>query len=473
MKKTIYNLIYQSIFQLTKIILPIITIPIVSKALGPSGIGVYNYTNSIAQYFVLIAGLGVGVYGNREIAIVRDDKDALSQKFWELFGMSFFISLVSFIFYIIIVSFSNERFYFYLQSLIIVAAIFDVSWFFMGVEDFKKTSLSSLTAQIISFLGIVLFVKSSKDLWIYILLQSSNILVSQGIMWIFIWEKIKFRKIKFKDMVQHVLPSLNFFIPKIAIVLYTNLNKTLLGWLDTADAVGYYSNTLILTGVLVTLVTTLDMVLLPKFSNLVAKGETKVIVKVMNKTIDVQLFFTIPMMFGIWAIVPKLVPWFFGKNFSLLIKTIPIVAPLVVIMPLGMAVGRQYLVPMNRIKIYNIAVITGSFVSILTNIILIPIIGMYGAIIATILSELFVTATRFISFIKETDFHLKAREILHYCIAGVVMYIVILSLTAHMKASFLTTFLQGLLGIVIYMIVTVIFKSNPLLKLIKNRGFDD
>ena len=96
MKKTAYNFMYQSIFQLMKIILPIITIPIVSKALGPSGIGTYNYTNSIAQYFVLIAGLGVGVYGNREIAIAREKKDTLSQKFWELFGMSFVISLVSF-----------------------------------------------------------------------------------------------------------------------------------------------------------------------------------------------------------------------------------------------------------------------------------------------------------------------------------------------------------------------------------------
>ncbi|EMF0559422.1 oligosaccharide flippase family protein, partial [Enterococcus faecium] len=93
MKKTFYNFVYQSIFQVMKIILPLITIPIVSNVLGPSGIGIYNYTNSIAQYFVLIAGLGVGIYGNREIAIVRDDKIKLSKRFWELFGMSFIISV--------------------------------------------------------------------------------------------------------------------------------------------------------------------------------------------------------------------------------------------------------------------------------------------------------------------------------------------------------------------------------------------
>lgn len=473
MKKTAYNFMYQSIFQLMKIILPIITIPIVSKALGPSGIGTYNYTNSIAQYFVLIAGLGVGVYGNREIAIAREKKDTLSQKFWELFGMSFVISLVSLVIYLIIVSFSDARLYFYLQSLIIVAAIFDISWFFMGIEDFKKTSLSSLVAQLISFFGIVLFVKNSQDLWIYILLQSCNILFSQGIMWLFIWESIEFKKVKVRDMIKHVLPSLQFFIPKIAIVLYTNLNKTLLGWLDTADSVGYYSNTLILNGVLVALVTTLDMVLLPKFSNLVSKGKTRAIVKVMKKTIDLQLFFTIPMMFGIWAIVPKLVPWFFGEKFSLLVQTIPIVAPLVVVIPLGMAVGRQYLVPMNRIKIYNIAVINGAVVSIITNVVLIPIIGLYGAIIATILSELFVTCTRFISFMKETDFSIKLRNIFHYFLASSIMYIVIFIITNNMRASLLTTLLQGLLGIVVYMVLTTVLHSNSLLELIKKRTFID
>ncbi|WP_161900985.1 oligosaccharide flippase family protein, partial [Candidatus Enterococcus willemsii] len=163
MKNTINNFIYQSIFQITKIVLPIITIPLVSDALGPHGIGMYNYTNSIAQYFVLFAGLGIGVYGNREIAVNRDNKITLSRTFWELFTMSFYISMVSVIIYFIVVTFSANRAYFYLQSLIIIAAVFDISWFFMGIEDFKKTSLSSLFSQVISFFLIVFFIKDGDD----------------------------------------------------------------------------------------------------------------------------------------------------------------------------------------------------------------------------------------------------------------------------------------------------------------------
>lgn len=469
MKKTFQNFVYQSIFQLVKIILPLITIPIVSNALGPKGIGVFNYTNSIVQYFVLLAGLGVGVYGNREIARVRDNKTELSKRFWEIFNMSFLVSTFSLVLYIIIVSFSDDKFYFYLQSLIIIGALFDISWFFMGIEDFKKSSLSSLVAQFISFLGIILFVKDSNDLWIYILIQSMNILISQVIMWVFIRKKITFIMPEMVDILKHVNPSLQYFIPKIAIILYTNLNKTLLGWLDTKDSVGYFTNTLIMNGILVTLVTTLDLVLLPRFSNLVAKGDTKSMLNTIKKSIQIQLFFTIAMMFGILIITPKLVPWFFGDKFLLLVKTIPIVSPLIVIIPLGMAVGRQYLVPLNRIGVYNRAVIIGAIVSIITNLILIPFIGIYGAIVATLLAELFVTLTRFTAFKKETKIQFDMKSIIIYIASGIVMYFGTTSITQTMFPSILTTLTQATIGFIIYIFLTTIMQVNPLINMLKQR----
>lgn len=467
LKKTFNNFLYQSLFQLMKILLPMITIPIVSNALGPEGIGVYNYTNSIAQYFVLIAGLGVGVYGNREISIVSDNKDKLSRKFWELFSMSFVVSMVSLLLYLIFVSFSDNRFFFYLQSLIIVAAVFDISWFFMGIEDFKKSSLSSLAAQLFSFFGIVLFVKEPSDLWIYILLQSLNVLTSQGIMWVFIRHKVNFVRVRFSDMLKHFFPAFQYFIPKIAIVLYTNLNKTLLGWMDSPSAVGYYSNTLTVNGILVTLITTLDLVLLPRLSNLASKGGSKEIVKTMKKTVNIQLFFTIPMMFGLILITPKFVPWFFGDKFLLLTKTIPMVAPLVIVIPLGMAVGRQFLIPMNRIGVYNLAVIVGALVSIVTNLILIPRVGLYGAIIATLLAELFVTITRFSAFVKETKFRLSFMELLTYVVSGGIMYVSVYYATSNLSAGIKTTLIQGVSGVAVYFILTTLLKSNPLIPFLK------
>lgn len=470
MNKTLSNFIYQSIFQITKLLLPFITIPIVSKALGPSGIGVYNYTNSIAQYFVLVAGLGIGVYGNRQIAINRDNKVKLSETFWEIFTMSFSISIMSLLLYFIIVSFSEDRIYFYYQSLIIFAAVFDISWFFMGMEDFKKSSLSSLAGQLVSFTLILLFVKDRSDLGLYIFIQGINILFSQVIMWAFIKKYIVFIKVSFKNALKHFFPALQYFIPKIAIVLYTNLNKTLLGWLGTSAAVGFYSNTVQINGVLVTLITTLDLVLLPKMSNLFSHGKIQEILNVLKKSLHLQLFFSIPLAFGLLTITAKFVPWFFGESFDFITHTIPLVAPLIVIKPLGIAVGRQYLVPMNRVKIYNMAVINGAIVSIMANILLIPVVGIYGAITATILAELFVTITRMYAFIRETHFKFNIPMILKCIASGVIMYLVTSWVTLSWTASIKTTMVQVIIGIVIYMILMTVLKANPLYELIKSRG---
>ncbi|HFR4293314.1 TPA: polysaccharide biosynthesis C-terminal domain-containing protein, partial [Enterococcus faecium] len=292
-------------------------------------------------------------------------------------------------------------------------------------------------------------------------------LISQAFMWIFVWKNVEFKKVKITDMTRHIMPSLQYFIPKVAIVLYTNLNKTLLGWIDSKEAVGYYTNTLIMNSILVTLITTLDLVLLPKFSNLISKGESKSIVKFMEKTINLQLFFTIPMMFGILIITPKLVPWFFGDKFLLLDNTIPMVAPLIIIIPLGIAVGRQYLVPMNRIKIYNMAVILGAIVSIVANLVLIPMLSIYGAIIATLIAEMFVTVTRFSSFVKETGFTIKFKIIFGYFIAGIVMFLITSLLTKTLNPSLLTTLIQVFIGIIIYLTVTLIFRINPVIDMLK------
>ena len=470
MKKIISNYVYQSLFQMMKILLPIITIPIVSRALGPHGIGIYNYTNSIAQYFVLFAGLGIGVYGNREIARVRDDKTKLSKRFWEIFSMSFIFSIISLFAYIIIVSFLEDRTYYYLQVLVVIAATFDISWFFMGIEDFKKTSLSSLTAQLISFLLIILFVDGKEDIGIYIIIQGLNLICSQLIMWVFIKKYVFYQHVKLRDIKKHIVPAMQFFIPKIAIVLYTNLNKTLLGWLDTTVSVGYYTNAIVVNTVLITLITTLDSVLLPRMSNMVIKGKTKQIVDIMKKTIHLQLFFTIPMMFGLILITPNFIPWFFGTKFVLIIKLIPILAPLSIIIPLGMSVGGQYLVPLNRIKTYNLAVIGGAIVSIVINLLLIPSVGIYGAIIATLLAELFVTITRTTALLKETDFTFQFSLIAKWLSLGIMMYIITSFITKSMSATMLTTITQVCIGGIIYMLGSVILKVNPLIELYNKRN---
>lgn len=121
MKKVFSNFIYQAIFQVMKIIIPIITIPIISRALGPEGVGIYNYTYSITSYFILFAGLGITLYGSREIALVQQDREKLSETFWEIFKLKAILSLVNLFAFIILSSQLDYSLYLYLQVLSVLS----------------------------------------------------------------------------------------------------------------------------------------------------------------------------------------------------------------------------------------------------------------------------------------------------------------------------------------------------------------
>lgn len=471
MKKVLMNFMYQSSFQIMKIIIPIVTIPIVSKALGPYGIGEFNYINSISQYFILLSTLGLNLYGNREISINRDNKIQMSKRFWEIFLIQLFTSIISLILYfLLIVYLVKDNYLLYIiQGLVILSSIADISWFFMGIEDFKKTSMTNLIINIFGFIAIITLIKEPSDLWLYILIQALTVFLSQSIVWVFLFKKILIVKVKMSDLKKHIKPSIVYFIPKISIVLYTNINKTLLGILSSKSDVGYYTNAVVLNTVLVTVLTTLDLVLMPKMSHLFSKNRENEMLQVLKKSIHIQLFFSVALVFGMWTVYDKLSLWFFGENFSGIENYIPWLSILIAVIPLGMAVSRQYLLPSSQIKSYNISVILGALVSVVINVLLIPIVGIYGAIIATITSEIFVTLTRIYYLIKDTAFKFDMYQIINNVFSGLVMLITTRYLTKTFPATIFTTLAQGGIGVIIYMSITILLKSNPLYEIYKQK----
>lgn len=468
MKNIAKNFFYQSLFQLTKIILPIITIPIVSNALGPSGIGLYNYTFSIVQYFVLFAGLGVTMYGNREITLTYNrKKEALSEVFWEILLFKALASLIVIVAYFIVASLLNNRSYLFVQSLAIFAVLFDVSWFFMGIEDFKKTSIANLVVQLVTFFLILFLIKNEDDTLKYTLIQGLGLVCSQVSVWFFIPKYIHLTKVDLKKSLSHLKGSFDYFIPQIAIMLYTNLNKTLLGFTLGSVAVGYFTNSLQLNTVFITIITTLDIVLLPHMTSFFAKKNMEKIVRTMEKTIHLQLFFSIPIMFGMLTVYDKLVPWFFGEKFSYITQIIPYFTVLIVIVPLGMAISRQYLMPIGQVKEYNRSVIIGAIINLVANLILLPSIGFLGVVFSTILSESFVTVVRTRAFLKQTTFTFSLRKIGIFIIAGLIMCLITRFLTGHLTSNIRTNLIQFVIACPIYLAITTITKVNPLVDLLR------
>lgn len=468
MKNKIFtNFIYQGLYQLTMIVLPFITIPIVSHALGVEGIGTYNYINSVSSYFILVAGLGLANYGVREIASVKDDKQTLSEKFWTLEIFNVIIALIVIFFYLIFIQFTTEKTLFIISGITVIATLFDISWFYYGIQDFKDITKINIITKVISFVCIIVFVKNKSDLYNYFVIQSISVLLSNLTLWFFVFKKINFVKVKISKSMMHLKPALEYFVGKVSITLYTTVNKTLLGYFISATAVGVYSNSLQLILIIVTLLGTIDTVLMPHMTSLYSSDNQGAMMEILTKIINGQLYFSIALMFGILSISDKMVPWFFGPQFEQVSLVMSVFAPLVIIMPLGTTIVRQYLIPRNYIKNFNKSVVVAAIVSIIINIILLPLIGIWGSIIATIVSEAIVTIIRIIDLKINSNFNFDMNSIFCYFVSGVIMLISIKMITIKMPGTSVTTFIQIIIGSVVYLILTTISKKNVILNYLK------
>ena len=236
------NFLYNATYQLLLIILPLITTPYISRVLGSGGMGTYTYTYTIANYFMLAAMLGVKNYGNRSTAAVRDSRQLLSRTFWEIYGLQFLCSAVVLAFYLIyILAFVREnRLIALIQGIYVLSGLLDISWLFFGVEQFRITVTRNIVIRLINLACIFLLVKDRGDLWIYTLIMTLGIALSQGYLWLYIRRIVDWYRPKLRDLRRHVLPELILFVPIIAVSLYTMMDKVMLGAMSTMNQVGFY-----------------------------------------------------------------------------------------------------------------------------------------------------------------------------------------------------------------------------------------
>lgn len=472
-KKIFSNFIYQSSYQLLLILLPIITIPIVSRALAPAGVGIFNYVSSIVNYFVLFAGLGLANYAVREIAYVKTDQKKLSQKFWEIQFFNVIFSSIVLIIYIVVAYFVEYKELFLIQSFMIIAVILDISWFFQGIEKFGNIAFSNFLIKLFSFILTILFVRDKSDIIIYFWINSLNGVLTNLIFWIFIKNKVIWVKVTFKQIMSHFVPALSFFILKISSTIFNNVNKTLLGLMSSVASVGIFSNALTMVTMIGTVVNSMNLVMLPRMSSLEKENNEEKFIDILEKSIHMQLFFTIALMFGVLATNTKLIGWFFGNEFTKIKYIVPILAPIIVFQSLHQGIANQYLVPKNRLLSYNITMVFGTIINIIIGSIYIPRIGIYGASYAFSIGQLFLGVSRSFVLVKNSHFKFDMRRIFSYIISGLFMWLIIFLVTRNLPSNLFITLMQVVLGVSIYMILTAIFKVNPIWDLLVRKGKKD
>ena len=237
-KNYLYNLTYQILI----LILPLITTPYLSRVLGAEGIGIYSYTYTIVTYFVLFGSLGVAMYGQREIAYAQENSEKRKKVFLELVIFRFItIAIAVFIYYYFFIRTGAYSVYYKILLFELIAGAFDISWFFQGLEEFKKTVTRNVLVRIISVALIFLMVKTQSDLITYMYIYSLADLIGNLSLWIYLPKYFKGIKVKNINIVRQIPSIVLLFIPQITNKLYNMLDTTMLGALIESKAeTGYY-----------------------------------------------------------------------------------------------------------------------------------------------------------------------------------------------------------------------------------------
>lgn len=451
------NFIYNVAYQILILILPFVTVPYVSRVLGASGIGEYTFTYSIVYYFMICAMLGLNNYGNRTIAKVRDDKKKLSKTFKEIYIMQFFTTIIMVALYLIYILFICKRFLFIsvLQSAYILSCVFDINWFYFGIEKFKITVTRNAVLKLLSLILIFLLVKDRNDIWIYTIILSGSTLLSQMILWPFLRKYITNVPIRISNVKKHFIPCLKLFLPVIAVAIYKIMDKTMIGFLSNISEVGFYENAEKIVSVPNAIIAALGTVMLPRMSNIYAKGQDKEAKKLIEKSMTAIMFLAFAMMFGLITVSKNFTIIFFGSEFVKSGTLIIYLSVTIIFLSWGNVIRTQYLIPKEMDKDYIISAFLGALVNLTLNFIFIPRYASIGACYGTIAAELIVMVYQTIAVSKYLPINKYINNTIPFIIKSIIMFVPIFMLNYIEMNVYVRLILQVVFGITIYSLLNI------------------
>ncbi|WP_294143726.1 oligosaccharide flippase family protein [uncultured Clostridium sp.] len=470
MKNSIkYNYILNTSYQILIMIVPLITTPYISRVLGADGIGIYSYTYSIVSYFVLVAVMGTSTFGQRTIAYYQEDKERRSRAFYEIliFRVISTLSCVTiYLFYLFNFVQDNKEIA-VIQLLYLISVLFDVTWFFQGLEDFKTIVFRNALVKIINIVLIFALIKTAEDVWKYTLLLSLLTLVGNLSIWIYLPKYINKISVKTVKPFSNFKEILALFIPAVAVQIYTVLDKTMLG--ISAPSLmenGYYEQTEKIVRLALAIVTSLGTVMIPRIAKVFADKNYSLMKEYLKGSFQFVWLLGIPLLFGIAGTVRIFVPVFFGSDFEKIKVLLPVYSLIIIPVSLSNVIGCQFLIPTKQQKIYTFAVVFSAILNYFLNSFLIPRFFSLGAAAASVSAECFGALFMIAYTVKRGQIDLKVLLISSWknWLSAIGMFVILLLLQRQMSIKISSLIVLISVGIVTYIVFLFLLKDDFFMK---------
>lgn len=421
------NLGYQMIYRVLTVITPLITSPVISRALGAEKLGLYSATLAFVNYFMLFAMLGVENYGTREIAAVQDDRQERQKRFWNIYAVQLCAAVTAMAAYgLCMFTVAPDRLLLsLLQGCWLISALLDINWFYFGCEEFRLTVIRNIVIKLLTVAGIVLFVRTQDDLMLYAAIMAGSMVASQIVGWAVLPRFLGFARPVWSEVRRHIRPVLQLFLPLLAFSVFHIMDKTMLDLFSDETNLGYYYSADKLINIPLGIIYAIGTVMLPRVTHVMRNGQSGQVKVLLKQSAELTMALVAAVGFGIAAIAPEFVPLFFGQGYEPCVQLVYCFVPVLVVKACSNLVRSLYLIPAEKDRLYTVAVCGGAVVNLLMNYALIRRYGAMGAVLGTLAAETATLAVQMIGCRNDVNFLRYIAANFYYLAFGAVMVVIV------------------------------------------------
>ena len=390
------NALLNGVRSALNLLFPLITFPYVSRVLSVDSMGIYNFSNTYINYFVLLAGLGVSTYAVREGAKYRDNREKIGKFSSQVFTINIIATLIAYLLlFATLVMFGNLHNYvstILVFSIQILFTTLGTEWIYTIYEEYSYITIRSIIVKVLSIILLFALVRKPND---YLWYAGITVLANVGSNILNYFHARSFTSIKLTKNTNwkfHLKPILVIFASTIAITLYVSSDTTILGLLKDDFAVGIYGVSVKVYTIVSGLISGLLVVTVPRLAMLIGKRRIKEYQSVLQTVIDTLSVLGLPAAVGLVMLSKEVILIIAGKKYLDGIFSLQIIAWSMIFSNFSMIFNQCVLIPVKREgKALRNTIITGVF-NVLLNLILIPLWSFDGAALTTVIAEFMIMA---------------------------------------------------------------------------------
>ena len=464
------NFIMNAILTMSQLIFPLITFPYISRVLLPEGTGKVSFATSVVSYFAMFAQLGIPTYGIRACAKVRDDREQLTRTVQELLIINLVMSMIIYVALFVAIftvpRLQQDKLLFTIMSSLIFFNAIGMEWLYKALEQYSYITIRSIVFKFVGVVAMLVLVHKKSDYVIYggltILAGSASNIFNL----LRVRKYVTLRPVGGYNFRRHFKAVIIFFAMSCATTVYTNLDKVMLGFMTSDQDVGYYHAAVRIKDILVSIVTSLGAVLLPRASYYVEHGLLDEFYRITQKAINFVFLFATSTMIYFMLFAKEGVLFLSGSAYVGAILPMQIIMPTLLFIGLTNVMGIQMLIPLGKEKIVLYSEIAGMIVDLILNAILIPKLAATGAAIGTLAAEMMVFVVQLAALKEETRVAYKNVNYIHIVLALIASSIIALMCKNLVNSNFLTLCISGAAFYVVYGVILLVFRETLVVEIL-------